>query len=357
MKIRVGFFDQDLRYVNKLVNYFNVHYSDSLEMHTFSTIEALLELVKKSKLDLILIDPDSVEKSFDVPQNVGMAYLSTSGEIDTIRGKRTICKFQKVELIYKEILNLYSELDKELSFKSWQGSCDMHLFIGASGGVGTTTIAAACARNLAENGRKVLYLNLEGTGIVDEFFKGELNQGLSDMLYAIKSNHSNLILKLASMVDKDPCGVYFIHPFAVSLDEEEMTAEELKILIDTLISTGAYDSLVVDMDTVASEKRKMVANRSDNIFVISSGLAISNRKLAKRLLEFNLIDERDGSRQFPHVQVIYNRFGSGSTLANTEYGETVFGTVNNYRNANNREYLPNKLVEIIASKNMFSKLC
>ena len=31
MKIRVGLYDQDVRYVDKLVNYFNVHYSDSLE--------------------------------------------------------------------------------------------------------------------------------------------------------------------------------------------------------------------------------------------------------------------------------------------------------------------------------------
>ena len=357
MKIRVGLFDQDIRYVNKLVNYFNVHYSDSLEMHTFSKIDAVLEQIKKRRIDLLLINPDCVEEPIDLPQSISMAYLSTSAGIDTIKGKKTICKYQKAELIYKEILNLYSELDKGISIKAWQGNCDMHVFIGASGGVGTSTIAAACARNLAENGRKVLYLNLESTGIVDEFFNGEISQGLSDMLYAIKSNHSNLILKLTSMVDKDQCGVFFLHPFTVSLDEEEMTAEELETLIDTLVSTGDFDSIVVDMDSNASEKRNLIANRADNIFVISSGLPISNRKLSKKLQEFVLIDERDDSRQFPHVQVMYNRFGSSSVLANTEHGETVFGTVNNYRDSNNREYSPRKLVEMIASRNLFSKLC
>ena len=357
MKIRVGLYDQDTRYINKLVNYFNVHYSESLEMHTFSSIDAIFEQIKKHRLDLLLIDPESVEESFSVPQSVGMAYFSTNAGIDTIRGKKTICKFQKSELIYKEILNLYSELDKNVSIKAWKGNCDIHLFIGASGGVGTSTIAAACARNLAENGRKILYLNLESTGIVDEFFKGEMNYGLSDILYAIKSNHSNLILKLTSMVDKDPCGVNFLRPFAVSLDEEEMTAEDLETLIDTLISTGNFDSMVIDMDSVATEKRNLVANRADNIFLITSGLPISNRKLAKKLQEFNLIDERDDSRLFPHVQVMYNRFGSGSVRANTEFGETVFGTVNNYKDSSKRDYSPRKLIEVIASLNLFGKLC
>ena len=92
MKIRVGLYDQDVRYVDKLVNYFNVHYSDSLEMHTFSKIDAILEQIKKRRLDLLLIDPDCVEESFSVPQSVGMAYLSESAGIDTIRGKKTICK-------------------------------------------------------------------------------------------------------------------------------------------------------------------------------------------------------------------------------------------------------------------------
>lgn len=357
MKIRVGLYDQDVRYVDKLVNYFNVHYSDSLEMHTFSKIDAILEQIKKRRLDLLLIDPDCVEESFSVPQSVGMAYLSESAGIDTIRGKKTICKYQKAELIYKEILNLYSELDKQISIKAWKGNCDLHLFIGASGGVGTSTIAAACARNLADNGKKVLYLNLESNGIVDEFFKGELNQGLSDILYAIKSNHSNLIMKLTSMVNKDPSGVNFLRPFAVSLDEEEMTAEELETLIDTLVSTGDFDSMVVDMDSAATGKRNLVANRANNIFVVASGLPISNRKLAKRLQEFNLIDERDDTRMFPHVQVIYNRFGSGSVLADTEFGETVFATVNNFKDANRKDYAPKKLVDVIASKNLFASLC
>ena len=351
MKIRVRFFDEDIRYINKLVNYFNIHYADSLEIHSFSNIDSMHEQIKKHRLDVLLVNPNCVEETFNVPEFIGMAYLSTSADIETIRGKKTICKFQKAELIYKEILNLFSELDIGISVKAWQGDCTIHLFIGASGGVGTTTIAAACAKNLAMNGKKVLYLNLEGNGAIDQIFSGEINQGLSDALYAIKSNHSNLILKLTSMVDKDSSGVNFLHPFAVTLDEAEMKAEELEQLIDSLISTGKFESIIIDMDSAVSEKRNLVGNLASNIFVVASGLPFSNQKLEKRLQEFYLIDERDDSRQFPHLQVVYNGFGSRSVKANTKFGETVFATINNYR-----DYSPRKMTDVIAAQNLFGKL-
>ena len=170
MKIRVGFFDKDVRYINKLVNYINLHYADSIETHSYSNIDSMREQIDKRKLDILLIDPDCVDKSFSVPDYMGMAYLSTSADIESIWGKRTVCKYQKVELIYKEILNLYSELDLGISVKAWRGGCPIQMFIGASGGVGTTTVAAACAKNMAQSGRKVLYLNLEGNGVISQIF-------------------------------------------------------------------------------------------------------------------------------------------------------------------------------------------
>lgn len=351
MKIRVGLYDEDKRYVGKLVNYFNLHYSDSIETHSFSNIDSMFDQIKKHSLDILLINPSCVEESFNVPEYIGMAYLSTSADIDTIWGKRTICKYQKAELIYKEILNLFSELDTGISVKTWSGECSIHLFIGASGGVGTTTVAAACAKNLSMNGKKVLYLNLESNGIIDLIFSGKISQGLSDALYSVKSNHSNLILKLASMIDKDPSGVSFINPFAVTLDEAEMNSEELEQLLDSLISTGDFESIIIDMDHTLSEKRNVIAKKAANIFVVGSGLPISNRKLSKRLQEFYLLDEHDGTRQFPHVQVIYNGYGSGSSKANTDFGETIYATINNYRN-----FTPRKLVDTIAAQNLFAGL-
>ncbi|MBQ8052660.1 MAG: AAA family ATPase [Lachnospiraceae bacterium] len=351
MKIRVGFFDKDTRYVNKLVNYLNLHYSDSIETHMYSNIDTMLEQIRKHKLDILLIEPGCVEESFDVPDYMGMAYFSTSVDIDTIREKRTICKYQKVDIIYKEILNLFSELDLGISVKAWSGECSIQLFIGASGGVGTTTVAAACAKNLAQNGRKVLYLNLESNGVISQIFTGELSQGLSDALYAVKSNHSNLILKLTSMIDKDPSGVSFLNPFAVTLDEAELTPEELEKLVDSLINTGNFESIIVDMDPNVSAKRNLIANRATNIFIVASGLPISNQKLAKRLQEFYLLDERDSTRQFSRVQIIYNAFGSKSSKARTEFGETIFATINNYR-----DYAPGKMVDMIASQNLFAGL-
>jgi len=106
MKIRLGIIDDDSRYTTRLIGYFNAHYSDKLEIFAFSLPELLSNYLKEARLDVLLADPDLVPEGFTVPKTMQLAYFSNTADIETIRGVRTLCKYQKTELIYKEILNL-----------------------------------------------------------------------------------------------------------------------------------------------------------------------------------------------------------------------------------------------------------
>ena len=46
-------------------------------------------------------------------------------------------------------------------------------------------MAAACARNYAGKGRKVLYLNLESFGSADVFFDADGKADMSDVVHAL----------------------------------------------------------------------------------------------------------------------------------------------------------------------------
>ena len=85
----------------------------------------------------------------------------------------------------------------------------MIIFSSPSGGVGTSSMAAACAVHYAMQGKKVLYLNLEKFGSADVFFSGEGQFDMSDIIYTLKSKKTNLALKLESCVKQDISGVYF----------------------------------------------------------------------------------------------------------------------------------------------------
>ena len=91
-------------------------------------------------------------------------------------------------------------------------NCKVLLFTGIEGGTGASSAAAACALYFAQNGKRVLYLNIEKFGSADMFFYGEGQYTMSDIVYNIKSKKSNLSLKLESSVKLIREGyTFFLH--------------------------------------------------------------------------------------------------------------------------------------------------
>lgn len=106
MKIRVGFIVSDKIYIERLVSTLNRYYSDKLEIYSYTDVKVANESVENQRLDIVIVDETLQVNEY---RNCCMAYFVESPDIDKIEGKKAICKFQKVELIYKDILALYSE--------------------------------------------------------------------------------------------------------------------------------------------------------------------------------------------------------------------------------------------------------
>lgn len=351
MKIRLGMLDQDLRYMRRLTDYFNTYYSDKLEVFVFSSLENLSDFLKTSKIDVILANYD-LEQGEIAPTNTRvMAYFADTQDTETISGVRTVCKYQKAELIYNEVLNLYAELDLNTSFHMMTGDCPVYLFMGVAGGVGSTMAAATCATNFNQMGKRTLYLNLEENGVLEPFLAGEGNTGLSDALYAVKSNRANLALKLQTIVRRDQSGICFFAPFDASLDAADMGGEDVSELIRVLVSMAMFDCIVIDADVAISKKRNILMNTATQIFLVNDGSDISNRKAERVLQAIQIIDERDETRLLAKCSLIYNKFGSMSVQPNFELCSRVLGVITRYEGGTFKQVL-----QQLAQKNMFVSL-
>lgn len=351
MKIRIGILEQDRVYVSRLIRYFTTYYIDKIEISAFYDLEKFLEFIQHSPIDIFLASPDLVPADLELPRTMIMAHISEVSQAESLNGVKAVYKYQKAESLYREILGLYAELDKKTAYKESDGTGQLHFFMGASGGVGTTTMAASCAVRLASYGKKVLYFNLEENGILTPFLQGDGTATLSDVLYAVKSNRSNLVLKLESIVRKSNQGVYFYEPFALALDAHELLAEELEEILKTIMQYQTYDHIIVDADSTVLWKRDLLMQFSKNIFIVSDGSVISNMKLKKLLQELALRDQSEEKRNMAKVEVIYNRFKNTGRKAETEYQEPVFGVIEELGNN-----LPDYVVENISRKPFFDKL-
>lgn len=331
MKIRLAIADKDQVYANKLIKYFNCNYSDKLEVYYFTEAGELKAFIGENKIDVIIAAEGFGIDVKEIPKKTAFAYFSDSVPIDTINGIRAVCKYQKIDLIYKEILSMYSEKTTNFGYRiKNDDSTRIITFLSCSGGTGSSTAAAACAINLARRTKNVLYLNLEKFGTSNIFFNAEGNFNLGDVIYSIKSKKPNLSLKLESTVKKDVTGVFFYDPSKVAMDVMEMNDEDIKKLFDELKISGGYDYIIVDTDFDFDKRSAAIFEYTDSIVFVSDGSDIANAKFNRAYGALEVLDEQKDMDILPKSALLYNKFSSKNSKFAEGSNLTVLGGIQKY---------------------------
>lgn len=317
MKIKIAILERDKGYLTRVVSAFGTRYSDKFEIYSFTDREVALDSLNSAKIDVLL-----ASDSFDIdvaalPNRCAFAYLVDSLGIDMLKDQRAICKFQKADLIYKQIISVYSEKASSITgFKMMDSECKVTVFCSASGGVGSSTMAASCAVYLAQKGKKVIYLNLEKFGSSDTFFSGQGQFDMSDIIFALKSKKTNLPLKLESCVKQDPSGVYFYSQAKIALDMLELGAEDTLRLISELKLMGEYDHIIVDSDFSINKDMLTIYRQAQDIVLVGNGTVESNTKTERAYKALATLEQNADAPLTNRMMFIYNKVSSknGQTI-------------------------------------------
>lgn len=352
MRIKLAILEQDQSYLNRIVTVFNTKYCDKFEIYSFTDQDIAMSTLEKARID-VLVASDSLNIDVSsIPKRCGFAYFVDSADVDTVNEQRAICKFQKVDLIYKQILSIYSENASSISgLKLDDDSCKLIAFTSPSGGVGTSTMAAACALHYAEKGKKTLYLNLEKFGSSDIFFSGEGQFDMSDIIFALKSKKANISMKLESCVKQSERGVYFYSPSKVALDMLELTVEDIVKLISEIKLSGSYDYIILDMDFEMTKEVRQILTRSFAIVWVGDGSQISNSKISRAYASLAIREENEDSPLTSRTFLIYNKF-SNKTSKSVELDELKnIGGAPTYKEAT-----PEQLIVVLSKLDVFDKI-
>jgi cellulose biosynthesis protein BcsQ len=307
MKIKIAILETDKHYLDRIMAAFTSRFSEKLELYSFSDPASALEMVREARIDVFLAG-DNVELDPEgVPERCGFAYLVDSIDVETYNGRRAICKFQKADAIYKEILSLYSEVASHtFGLRSTSGA-KVLTFLSAAGGVGSSTLAVACAMALARRGHPVLYLNLEQFGDVSLYFSGQGQFDFGDVIYAVKSRRSNLALKLESLVKKDDSGVHFYDRCKTPLDMAEMKRDELRRLFEELLPSG-YSHIVVDADFSLHPFSLALLEMSESPVFVSDGSEEANTKFERAYRALQALEQQSDRVLSSRISLMYNKF-------------------------------------------------
>jgi len=354
MKIKVAILDDDQIYLRRIVGYFTSILADKVEIYSFSDLETALTTINEGpkKMDVFLASPGFDVDISKLPKNLGFAYFVDSPDIDNYREQPAICKFQKAELIYRQMLSIYADAtDVIISHNSNDENDAIILsFVSACGGDGSSSVAAACAVNLANAGKKVLYLNLEQFGSSNVFFEAGGNFDLGDIIFAIKSNKSNITVKLESAVKHDISGVFYFESCKMAFDVMEINPNDMQRLLYELNSLGKYDYIIIDMDFNFNDREVEVMKESYRIIFVCSGSEISNMKMNKALNAITIFEQQNKIALVPKINIIYNKFEPNKCTMMQEQDVEMIGGINMF--ADNE---PKQIVRDIAANRIFEK--
>lgn len=352
MKIKLALLESDQNYLNRIVSAFNTKYSDKLEIYSFTKVESAISALESSRID-VFVASDTFDIDITVlPKRCGFAYFVDSSDVDSVNNQRAICKFQKADLIYRQILSIYSENAGSVSgMKFGDDTCKVIAFTSPCGGVGSSTMAAACALYYASKGQKTLYLNFEHFGSSDAFFSAEGQFDISDIIFALKSKKANLSMKMESCVKQDQRGVYFYSQSKVALDMLELGTDEIIRLITEAKLSGSYSYIILDLDFGIDKETLKILKQSNAVVWIGDGSEISNIKINRAYNALAILEQNAEAPILSRTVLIYNKFSNKSSKTVGDIDIRNIGGAPRYEHASTAQVL-----ERLSPMDMFSKI-
>lgn len=234
--------DKEASYAYSLAEYFN-NKNSIFFSEAFTTQESVLEYATENYIDILFIT-DKINIDFINKRNVGMILLLSEQEaVHAIRNYPTIYKYQSAENILKNIMNYYAEKeDDPLSILN--KNCTV---IGVYSPVKRslkTSFCLAFGQILAKE-KRVLYINMEEYSGFSTLFQKEYRADLSDIIYYLRQDKGNILVKLEGIVDSVN-NLDYIPPVVSPLDIQEIKKEDWQRLLHEISANSKYETIILD---------------------------------------------------------------------------------------------------------------
>lgn len=336
VRVKLAILHSDPTYLNRLSSALEAKYRNRLLLHSFTSLEKALEALGPEKIDVFLADDVFEIDTEALPEKCGFAYLVDSPELDTLRGRPAVCQFQRTELLYKNVLNIFSEALGDASVRNlYSDRGKVIIFSSPCGGSGTSTLAAACTAYFALTGKQSLYLNLEDFGSADTYFSGEGVADMSDVVYAVKRRRGSLPIKLESYARRDSSNACYFSTAKMALDMLELNAADRQELVSVLVESGGYDYVIVDMPFDLHKESRELFQKAHALVWVSDGTAVANQKTARAYEALRVLEQGGAAPLADRVCLLLNKIPTGMESELPALGMPVVGAVAKIRHQMN----------------------
>lgn len=252
-----------------------------------------------SSADMILWDGPEAEVSYG-GRIILLTEKPSMAVSDHVEKRFCLYKYSQAQSIAAALFDIYSDLTGHHTVNVKRQQVRMLAFASCCGGSGCTVAAMATAQELCRfRGRRVLYLSFEETESTGDFMNVSPGvKGIGVYLYHLfKSRDTALRVPQGSVSEKNcpPVESYTIHddfgvetfaPAAGRNPLRELSEDELDIFTASVIDSGRYDVIVMDIGSGLSAVDLACLGMAEKICFISryAGSTIREERYLQHLI-------------------------------------------------------------------------
>lgn len=238
---RVGICDADKDYSTALMDYANGNKDLGISLSAFSSIKAVKDYLTVQDLDLLLID--NLSGCTAVPEGYEFQQIKVV-LLSEFRDERFIFKYQKADIICKEIRNILTADQKSVR--------ELHSVIAVYspiGRCGKTRLARALTAN--DEVRGGLYVSMEDFGV-------DISLSGNEILYLLKSRSPELEKLIFERITTEN-GINVLNLSSTYLDTHDVSFDDVELLKGYLLKAGRFTSIVFDFGSAAIEDFRILS--------------------------------------------------------------------------------------------------
>lgn len=309
MNIKLAIADRDGEYIDRLLNVL-AEYKD-LNLSVYTDREGFEKALEGKYFDIVLFSPSVCSGQISLKKStMGIVLREDSVEVpEECREFPQIEKYQRISRIYKKILEFYAEVCGDTGTETGRGQAVTIGFFSPAGGTGKTTLALAAATKLSMQGYKTFYMNFEDIPSEDCYLPQTGEKGMSEMLNCL-GTEVNFKVKMQGLLQTKTENLYYLNHFNTPNDIYEMEAEEAGELVASIVKTGLFDFIIIDMGISIDSKNLKIFGEADKLVIVEKPDTMTAKKMERFLMQTHIIKEY-GSKM---VRVLNCNIGRGSSI-------------------------------------------
>ncbi len=239
--------DLEVDYANNFMDYVSKKKNVPFELQAFTSAQSLMDYGKNHSIELLLISDKAMcgeVRELDIGKIIILSEGVHPPELDQYP---SVYKYQSSSDVIREVMACYGE-EKTVTpvqFPVLKKNTEVLGVYSPLGRCLKTSFALALGQILARE-RSVLYLNLEEYSGFGELMGKTFDHNLGDLLYYVRQENQNLILKLNSMI-QTVGNMDYIPPVQIPADILETPWQDWEKLLQEIIMRSSYEVLIMDM--------------------------------------------------------------------------------------------------------------